>query len=106
MSTWHIELTRNGDGTITITAPEDAPEWVNDVASDLTYRFRDTPTARSVAVTIDGEDTGPLVTAPEEIPDAAAGATTGPVVSSGPGTPPPDATGSSGPDLSAPDGLT
>jgi hypothetical protein len=86
MSTWRAELSRGGDGTLTTVAPENAPEWVNDLVADLTYRFRESPDARSVIVSVDGEDTPP-----EEIPDATPGTTSGPVVSSGPGTPPPDA---------------
>jgi hypothetical protein len=97
VSTWRAELSRDDAGTLTTVAPEKAPEWVNDLVADLAYRFRESPDARSVTVSVDGEDTPP-----EESPDATAGTTSGPVASSGPGAPPPDAT----PAATPLDGLT
>lgn len=90
MPTWRIEITRDGDGNFVTVIPETAPEWVGDLASDLLYRFRESPSAEQILVTC----TGPQdVATPDEEPTHAAPGTpaAGAVVSTGPGTPPPDA---------------
>lgn len=94
MSTWRARLTRDPDGTLTTTAPEVAPEWVTDLLGDLTYRFRDSPDARTVTVVIDGSDTPPEETplaAPGAADPTTAAAPPGAVLSAGPGPAPPDA---------------
>lgn len=92
MSTWHAELTRNGDGTVTATTPEDGPEWVTDLISDVTYGFRESPSAHTIAVTVEGDDQPDSQETPDAAPGPAAGGIPpGAVVSTGPGTPPPDA---------------
>lgn len=80
MTTWHIDLNRDGAGQLITTAPENPPDWVDALLSDLTYRMHESPDARQITVKVTGPD-------PQETPHA----TAGPVTSSGPGTPPPDA---------------
>lgn len=55
MPTYQATVSRSGE-QLTLTRPEEAPDWVSELVDDVVWKFEESPDATSVSVTIEAGD--------------------------------------------------